>query len=237
MTEKINSIKEKIISEIKSGKIKMRPRLYFWLKILIFTLGVIIFSIIALFLISFVFFSLNLNGGWLLTGFGFPGIKYLFISIPWLLVIIVLIFIFLVELVIANFRFAYRRPLVYSLALLLLFAIVGGFFVHKTSLHQRLLLSAEKEELPILGPIYINYSKMRFPNTHTGVISSLSEGVIEIREPNGVLLRIPVPGKEMLLEGKKIKKGDVIIMMDKKIKKVDEDSSCFKYNQRKVKPK
>jgi signal transduction histidine kinase len=235
MTEKINSIKEKIINEIKSGKIKMRPKIYFWVKLVLFIFLVAVLFLVSVFLISFILFVLNISGGWFLTKFGWGGIKSLFFSLPWLLILIALIFVFLVEIIISSFGFTYRRPLVYSLAGLLVFAVICGIIIHKTPFHQNLLLSAEGENLPIFGPFYLNYSRMQFPDTQTGVVSSLSDEIIEIREPNGVLLRISVPGKELLPADKKIEKGDVIMMVNKKIKKVKEDSPCYKYNQRRVK--
>lgn len=244
MEKQTDSIKNNILEEIKSGKIKMRPKIYFWVKLVFFIFLVVILFLVSVFLISFILFVLNISGGWFLTKFGWGGIKSLFLSLPWLLILIALIFVFLVEIIISSFGFTYRRPLVYSLASLLVFAIVCGFVVHKTPFHQNLLLSAEGENLSIFGPFYLNYSRMQFPDTQTGVVSSLSDEIIEIREPNGHLLRISVPEKELLMVGQKIEKeiekierDDVIMIKGGKIEKIDKDSPCYEYHQRQNKKK
>jgi len=237
MEKQINSIKEQILNEIKSGKVKMRPKFYFILKFLLFGLCIIIFFAISLYLFSFIFFILNINGAWLLTGFGLGGIKSLLISLPWFLILIAVILVLLIEFFIASFNFAYRRPLIYSIAIVLLFAIIGGVLVPKTSLHQNLLLSAEKEKLPIFGPFYLNYSRIHFPDTHTGIVSSLSEEVIEIRELDGQMLRIPILGKEILPSNEKIEREDIIIMMGEKIKKFDRNCPCYQNSQHQLKMK
>jgi len=247
MEKQTDSIKNNILEEIKSGKIKMRPKIYFWVKLVFFIFLVAILFLVSVFLISFILFVLNISGGWFLTRFGWGGIKSLFLSLPWLLILIALIFVFLVEVIISSFGFTYRRPLVYSLAGLMVFAVICGILVHKTSFHQNLLLSAEGENLSIFGQFYLNYSRMQFPGTQTGVVSSLSDEIIEIREPNGHLLRILVPpgtplppGLKMENNGeieKQIEKDDVIMIKGGKIEKVDKDSPCYEYHQRQNKKK
>jgi hypothetical protein len=54
MTEKVNSIKDKIINEIKSGKIKMRPKIYFWVKLVFFVFLIAILFLLTIFLVSFI---------------------------------------------------------------------------------------------------------------------------------------------------------------------------------------
>ena len=131
-----NSIKSKILREIKSGDLKMKPKIVFIFKIVSL---IIVASLLVLFLIF-------------LISFGFYANK-----LPWGLLVIILILFTLVEILIYKFKFGYHRPIMYSLALILLIIILAGFVVHTTPLHDKVSCFCNKNQVPIIGDLYEKY--------------------------------------------------------------------------------
>ncbi len=109
------NINDRIFEKIKNGQVKMRPKLYFVLKSLIFALGIVLASILVLFLFSFIVFCLKLGGIWFLPKFGFRGLGIFFISFPWFLILLALFLIFLLEIIAKKYSFVYKRPIIFSL--------------------------------------------------------------------------------------------------------------------------
>src|SRR4030042_4792350 len=141
MTEETNknSLQNSILEKIKSGQAKIRPKWHFVLKTLLLAAGVLFGTLALLYLASFVLFVLRQTGSWFLPSFGWRGIMVFLISMPWLLVILGVVFIILLELLVRHYSFAYRNPLLYSLLGIIVFVIIASVFVAKTSFHEGLL--------------------------------------------------------------------------------------------------
>ena len=105
------SIKNKVLEAIKSGQVKMRPRWYFILKTILVALGIVMIFLTLLYLISFIIFILRITGIWFAPAFGFEGYGIFLFSLPWLLVIISVLFAIILEVLVKRYSFAYRHRL------------------------------------------------------------------------------------------------------------------------------
>jgi hypothetical protein len=216
---KQNSIKDSILDKIKSGKLKMKPKVYFVLKNIAFVGLIVVLSAIVVYLVSFIVFALDINGAWLLTSFGVEGVISLILSLPWLLILIVLLSMVLIETCIRSFKFSYHRPLIYSVLGIFVLAIALGFCLHLTPLHSALCSCTEDEETKsVICPLYENYKMMNFPNFEKGIIIESGENEIEVQEQNGETIKLDVGNNDF-------ERGDAILIKDNtNLKKFKTDS-------------
>ena len=190
----------------------MKPKICFILKSVALISGVFLLFLFIIYLISFIFFSLRLSGAWFLPRFGFLGIKILFGSLPWLLVLAAAILIIVLEMSAKHFTFVYRRPAVYSLLGVIAIVLTIGFFVNKTPLHPNLFLRARDNHLPAIGPLYRNFGSPRIPNVHFGIVSEITDNGFLIKTPHGETITVIIPPEILPLETE-VKKGDAVVVI------------------------
>ena len=68
-----NSVRAQVLDQIKDGSVKMRSRAYFVLRTVLYILGAVLVLLLAIFLESFILFSVQRTGAWFMPGFGFSG--------------------------------------------------------------------------------------------------------------------------------------------------------------------
>src|SRR3989344_3614541 len=114
MSHEIRSIKEEVIARIKRGETIMRPRWHFVLRAMLYALGVLIAALALVYLASFIMFVLRETGLLFVPSFGFRGVGVFLFSLPWFLILLSLVFVFVLEVLVRRYAFAYRKPLLYS---------------------------------------------------------------------------------------------------------------------------
>lgn len=192
---KKDTVASSVLKKIEHGDVKMKSRTHFVLRAIVYagvTLGVLV---LGLYVASLISFTLRVNGYGYLPEFGIQGYRALFMSLPWVLVFVVLILIVALELLGKHYRFMYRRPLLYSVAFVLVVLIGGGLVIGKTQLHDALYSAAENNRLPFGSQLYKRYGAMPFENVHFGVIVDTSEAGYIIESPTEGRLDIIVTEK------------------------------------------
>jgi hypothetical protein len=230
------SIGAAVFEKIKSGQVKMHPKIYFVLKSVLAVLAVVIFVLFILYLVSFIIFSLRASGTWFMPRFGFPGLKIFFISLPWVPIAIAGVLVVLLEVLAKRFNFIYRKPIIYSFLGIVLIAIVGGFLLEKTPLHSILFSKARERDLPGIGSIYREFGSPRTKDGQMGtVIIELENGYI-IQRPDGGTTTVIVTEKTRTPKDETIEEGDNIIVIGKsedgqveafEIREIKEDFDFF----------
>jgi len=124
-----------IIEKIKTKHIKMKPRWHFALK----SVFLIALSLISLFLLLFIT-SFMFRSGLLTPLRGFA----------WMLLLFSVLFIALLEYLIKRYAISYRRPVIYSLLIIISLIFVFGIICNKTCFHDRI----EKRRLPGIERFY-----------------------------------------------------------------------------------
>lgn len=145
------------LSDIESGLVKMRPKWQFIIRSILLVVSLILSLLAILFLASFILFTLRQTGLWFAPGFGISGFGIFFRSLPWVLVLLVVILIFLLEYLVRKYSFGYGRSLIISLLVILFIAFTGGIILEMTPLHRDLFLSANKNKLPFGGALYQHF--------------------------------------------------------------------------------
>lgn len=175
MPNHTNFLKEKILDKIKKGEIKMKPKTFFALKIIGAVFALLVCLLLAIYLISFVSFCSQANGLGLLGGFGFRGFQRIFFALPWLLILLCFLFLFIFEIIAKKFSFVWKKPLIYSLLAFILFFLLLSFALARTGLHPRLFSRAQQRQLPFMGKFYQNIPCRQPKQVHFGKLLEKTE--------------------------------------------------------------
>lgn len=161
-----------IMEKIKNGEVNMKSRSYFIARAVLFGGGLFLLLAVGVLTVSFLIFSLRASGVWWLPGFGGRGWIDFLIYFPWIIAAFAIAFIFLLEWYVKRYAFAYRQPLLYSVVIVVLLLIAGGWIVHETPLHSWLYGYAQQGRLPFIGTIYRGRFMAPAMDEYIGTITS-----------------------------------------------------------------
>jgi len=174
-----------VLEAIKSGTLKMRPRWHFIARGILMITGIVLLALALLYIVSFIFFVLRLSGLWFAPSFGLKGWFAFILSLPWLLIMVALLFLLMLELASRRFALVYRRPLLYSVVGRVFLGLAGGFILERLHIHDQLFSRARDTGLPVGGMLYRDFGMRHFRDVHEGEIVDVSNGLLRIEEPNG----------------------------------------------------
>lgn len=207
---------EKIaLDKIKKGEVKMRPKLYFVLKIFLWAIGIILVFIAGVYLTDLLFLVLHKSGLWFIPGFGPRGMMLFLRNFPWILLLITLIFIILLEILIRRFSVAYKRPLIYSILAVVVLVVLTGFFIQKSSFNRHIIQRAEEGRLPMTHHFYTHYGMQRPENIYSGIVVEINDNKFVIEQDNGNFINVEISQNTRLPQRFEIKEGDYVIIMGK----------------------
>ncbi|HVN26641.1 MAG TPA: hypothetical protein VMT99_03255, partial [Candidatus Paceibacterota bacterium] len=166
-------VQKGVFEAIESGKIRMRSRWYFALQTMLSVIGGVILGLFLIYIVGFIIFLLRQSGAWFAPGIGLFGWYIFFRSVPWLLVILSLVFLLVLVILINHFSFSYQRPLFYSLIAILVVVAGASIFIANSYDYQQ-------SGPPILGGYYSSYS--------AGDLSDVHRGEVQILASNGFVL-------------------------------------------------
>jgi hypothetical protein len=218
------SISEQIIAAARSGKLKMRPKWHFVLRAILWSAGVAAVVLALLYFFSLLAFIARETGIWMAPIFGWRGILIFLTSLPWLLVLLVLVFIAVLEVLVRRYAFAYRLPLLYSALAVLLIVVVGGILLARTPLHEMLSHCPQNGRFagappqsdirpPCPAGIYRDLGPRRFENIHYGTIGSFDGKNFVLLNRQEEKLTIIVTRKTRLPFGEDFTEGDKVVVV------------------------
>lgn len=188
--EKEKSIKEGILSQIKAGQAKMRPKWHFVLRAALFVVGVFTALVALIYVVSFIFFVLRQTGIWFVPVFGFQGIAVFLVSLPWLLIVLAVIFVVLLEVLIKQHSMAYSKPILYSLAIIVGLAGLTGFAISKAGMHEKFYEFAQLHKMPIADSIYQKYGFKAYKQVHPVIVQEITGQGLRVKNCRGEVLNI-----------------------------------------------
>lgn len=204
--------KENLLDKIHGGEIKMKSKSYFALRSVAYVIGLILTFGLVFYLTSFTHFVLQSKGLLMLPEFGFRGLGLMFISLPWLLVILIVTLVVLIEILSKHFKFIYRKPLVYSTVLVMVVVLLGSMVLARTHLHYSLANIALDRDLPIAGPLYKHYNKMYFKHAHLGTVLETADDQLIIELPDTSQIIVLITAATRLPRKDKITTGDLVMV-------------------------
>jgi hypothetical protein len=211
-----NSIKDDVLNRIKKGEIKMKPKIYFVLRPILFLLALIVIFLVIIYFVSFIFFVFKINAGSALFGFGLRGAESLFLSLPWLIILVLLVFVLVFEALLIHYKFAYRRPVLYSLLGIIILFLLTGFVIHCTSFHANLYSINKEHGLPAIGALYNRYDKVDFKGIFCGVVSEINNDGFIVQWIDNPKIKFEVNVPPDFTKHKDLDKGDIVILFGKR---------------------
>ncbi len=205
-----DSIWEKLHDKIQQQKIEVKNKKYFvFQNILSMTSGVL-FVLLILFCFSSIFFFVSHNNLLLFSHFGLRGWQTLFLAFPWGLLVLTIVLIFLLEFIFKKYQLVYRRPLVYSLGIFLVFTFIFGSIIARTSWHDDLLEQARSRHLPVLGGMYRNFDEPK--NLHIGKLREQTEFMWVMQSRRGDLQFVLISANTNFPQGDNFNIGDFLLV-------------------------
>lgn len=189
-----NTLKDTILEKIESDQVKMRPKLFYVLKVgLVAAVGVAILVVVSL-LTSFILFSIWVSDRAFLLGFGARGINTFLMLFPWRLFILAFVLVVIFTVLIRSFRFGYRSPILYFSIIALGLSIGSGFLIARTPLHQGLSERDRVHHLPVLHGIYHHVSRPAPSNdVFRGFVRTIMEQSIRVEDEEQRIVTVVLP--------------------------------------------
>ncbi len=207
------NLQEKILQSIKSGELKPRSKWYFYSQSIVLAGVLILAGLLLLFLGSLIVFSLQQNGAWYSLGFGFYGFKILFVSLPWLLILAVVVLLVLVERLLKHYKFSYRQPLLYSFVTVGLVFAVGTILVSRVHLHEELFMQAREHKLVFGSPVYRHYGMPPKGSVTRGIVFLVNDPGCKIKTLSDEELQVIITTQTKLPFNYSCAPGDSIIVL------------------------
>ncbi|MDB5237967.1 MAG: hypothetical protein JWM46_237 [Candidatus Kaiserbacteria bacterium] len=130
------SLKDIIMKGIHDGKVQMRPRWHFMLLSALMLVGALVVCLTLIYAVSLVVYLLHSSGAWFAPSFGLRGWFAFLYSLPWLLLLLLLVFVVILEILVRRYTFVYKKPLLTSVLGIVAVIVAGGFLVTLTPLHK-----------------------------------------------------------------------------------------------------
>lgn len=159
-------ISENVLNKIRAGEVRMQPRIYFTLKMILLVVFAFFALVFSSLIISYILFSIRASGELFLLGFGFKGVGIFFELFPWFYLLIDILLLIVLEWLIKHFKFGYRHSIISLIFGLGLFTIFIALLIDVTPVHNLLLRRAERKQLPVIGSMY---DHLRRPPKQDGV--------------------------------------------------------------------
>ncbi len=209
--------KQSILEKIRKGDVKMRPKAYFILKIILVVFVSVCILVVSSLLMSFIMFSIGVSGKLFLLGFGWRGIVTFFALFPWGFSVIDVLLLFLFEWMLKQFRFAYHRPLIYMFLGSILLSFLAGFVINGFGVQDALLQQNDEHPIPVIGSLY---EHVRMPSekkdVFQGVVSSINGNVFTIQandydhDADDGIRKVVAPPDDQI--GSSLKVGDKVFV-------------------------
>lgn len=207
------SIKNAVLRQIKSGKAAMRPKWHFVLKTILVSTGILIASFALLYLVSFIYFYLRQSGILFVPSFGPHGFGVFLLSLPWLLILVSIVFFITLEVLVKRYAFTYRKPLLYSLVGIIVFVAIGSFVLAHTHLHQGLFRHAEEGRLPIVGGLYRGYGMQKMEGVHAGMVSKITTDGFIMTNRRGDELKVVITAETKFPQNMDLQEEDKVVVL------------------------
>lgn len=131
MHDEQKNINDVVMNQIKEGKIKMKPKIYFILGSLISFLSVIFSLVASIYLVSLVFMSTRS------VGYGrLMKIQALIDNFPWVAFILSLVFVFVGLFLVKRYNFSYKLDFKYTILVFIASVLISGYVIDYIGLTQ-----------------------------------------------------------------------------------------------------
>ncbi len=209
---KEQSVKDRVLEAVQSGKVKMRPNWYFVGMALLGALGTAIVVLAVLFFASAAFFTLWHTGVWFAPIFGARGWFVFFQTLPWLLILLAGLALVVLETLVHRYPFVYRMPVLISLIAIIFVAAVGGLLLAKTPMHKNIISYSESQPVAAARGFYRRFERPMERNVFVGRITEMAADGFVMESPRRDTVKIIIVPATRLPLGAGFSVGDTVVV-------------------------
>ena len=118
-------ITKNVMAKIKTEKIKMKPKWYFWLGSLAIFIAVVGLTIFSIFLISFITFSLRSHGP-----MGIVRYQQIVSNFPWWALILVIVGLITGTILLRKYDFSYKKNFLFIILVFISAVLLAGVLIN-----------------------------------------------------------------------------------------------------------
>ncbi len=217
--EQQKNMKESILGAIKTKRLSMHPKYYFWLRVAALVLVSAAVFFISTFIFNFILFSIRINSQDTFLSFGPRGWGAFFYFFPWHLFALDVVLVGVLLWLLRQFKFGYKSPMLYILLLLVVVTVALGTLIDRgTGLNDKFLRDADERRLP--RPINDVYGHARrLPPPGSGfckgcTVISVNGNTLIVADPRAsttpIMVTLPLNDPRATTSG--LEAGDVIFV-------------------------
>lgn len=215
-------LKDRIMADIREGRVTMRPKIFFVLKLALLVGLAVATVAVSAFIVNFILFSIHINSHDTLLQFGPRGWQAFVMFFPWHLLLLDMLLVFGLTRLVRHFRFGYQLPALYVLGGLIgLTLLAGAALEGRTPLNERLDEMRERGLPPPIGGMYRGARMM--PPPGSGVcrctILAIDGNVLVVQDTrrSTTTLRVLLPLNDLRATTTGLKVGDRIFIAGEEI--------------------
>lgn len=160
----MTELKTKILDSVKKNNITMTPRWKFVLYSSLGIAGILFVFLLAVFVFSLILFILSRYGFMYMPLFGFMATLHALKAVPLLLFMCTVVLLILVEVSARYYSFSFKRPLAVTLLIITSCALVAGFIISETSIHEHIRDYVREHRLEMMERVYERPAPLRKMN-------------------------------------------------------------------------
>lgn len=187
MTSKNTKLEEDVMSEINSGRVKLRSRYIFLAEKLGLGSAFILSVLLAVLFFNLVLFYLRASDNIGYLSFGNYGLLAFLDSFPYLLVVVVVLMVFLAGWIIKKSEFAYKKPFGYLALGLVVTVIFAGGILAFTNVAE--IIERTSYDQTRMGMILSQFLHHGLGERHGGVagqVVEIGDGFLMIQTPRSI---------------------------------------------------
>ena len=212
------------MEDIRCGKLRQRPRSYFWLKTILGLAATFSLVLLATGILAFIFYIFKINGFLNIPYFGFKGWRDFILSVPALLLALAVVFAAAAFNFLCRYPVSYRRPLIYVVGALMAIMAVGlSVIVYVTPLRRAVFYALEGSQVPVMSDFYRAYRDYHPRNLTMGRVVAITGSGIRVNTDDRETVEVVFgPQTSIYLSGGKqeLEAGDYVLVHGKREGKI-----------------
>lgn len=177
-------IKTEITSQIKEGKLKMKPKWYFWLGSALLFQGTLAVLLIGTYVSNLCFYSLRVHGPFGYLFLGKDGLQPFIATFPWKMLLIAGLSLFIGFKLLQKYEFSYTKHSLYILFALAFTVLLAGLLTDLAGFNETFRLHRYLN--PVYAERYMGHDWMM------GEIRQKTDNGFVLETPRGDLIRVKV---------------------------------------------
>lgn len=181
-----NNIQKTILEKIQKGELQMTSRKYFVLKWLTLALTSLFFLMLGVYIFAYVTFLFFDNGLMVIPLEAEDGVLKFIIEIPWTLVFLGLISVFLFSITSKTFYKIYRKPFLTFFFSILMIIMISHIILLETGTMKQLKEQAYTAGIKLAPSKLLQFRDSQTQNLYVGYVLSTSTNSITIINRTGI---------------------------------------------------